>query len=819
MRFSRRWLFLFLQAFVWQALTSMNSAAQDSVFLAPAPVSTLLPANTTQLTFTVHTTGNANCRYSIGQVLPYASMTPFDNGDGSTTHSVEMQGLNPDTNVLNQVYVRADSAPNQLLHLQYRVLPVVAPGFPRKGNLWGGAAVLANGGIEHAKRIDLWLGSFFNAQQIRQLRKLNPNVLVLGSINAIEHKDSEQLNISDSYWLKDIHGQRIEVWPGAYRLNMTRPEVVQYQANFAYHLLLDQGLIMDGMFFDNVLLKQSNLTHDVWGNPVQVDADGDGLPDDPVWLDAAWRAGVLAELQAWRQLMPDAYASGHLPDPPQADFAGLFNGDSIGIVSAGVKDGTRPFQDLWNTYQSWWTQGRMPSITMMESSPPDEMAYGYGYDPANHIPATTLDFAEHFYPYMRFGLGVTLMNDGYFAHEFGDNWHGNDWWYDELDVDLGQPLGAARRVQLAPPASNQVHNGGFEAGLTPWTHWVNSATGAAASFVQDNAMHSAGKASLRVDISNAGAAIDNQIALFQTGLSIKQGTLYDLSFSVRADMPHAFSVVLQKGSPDWQGYGLSRKLMADNSWQRVNMTFSATATATDGRLSFNVGTTAGAIWIDEVRLVRHPADVFQRDFSNGTVILNGSNQRQLVPVSGASYQRLLGSQAPRYQYVVDDADSGFHASVDWLSVSHDSGLWRANGPWFHDWAGGAHQSSVLNTRAQWALAPRADDSYSVDVWWPAAPEAGTWSQHVRYELMVGSTVVASATLDQTTGGDQWHHIATVALTKAGGAVLRLTNLDAKVAIADAVLVQSAARYNDGSPATSVELDAMDAVILQKLPGP
>ena len=78
-------------------------------------------------------------------------------------------------------------------------------------------------------------------------------------------------------------------------------------------------LAQDGMFFDNFFTSQSWLTTDYQGNPVQVDADGDGKLDDPVWLDAAWRAGVFAELAEWRKLMPYAYASGHLPRPPTAD--------------------------------------------------------------------------------------------------------------------------------------------------------------------------------------------------------------------------------------------------------------------------------------------------------------------------------------------------------------------------------------------------------------------------------------------------------------------------------------------------------------------
>jgi hypothetical protein len=55
----------------------------------------------------------------------------------------------------------------------------------------------------------------------------------------------------------------------------------------------------------------------------------------------------------------------------------------------------------------------------------------------------------------------------------------------------------------------------------------------------------------------------------------------------------------------------------------------------------------------------------------------------------------------------------------------------------------------------------------------------------------------------------------VALTKSAGAQVRISNLQPKTAIADAILVQSTARYNDGSDATSVDLDAKDAIILLK----
>ncbi|MBK9989816.1 MAG: hypothetical protein IPP19_03520 [Verrucomicrobia bacterium] len=243
------------------------------------------------------------------------------------------------------------------------------------------------------------------------------------------------------------------------------------------------------------------------------------------------------------------------------------------------------------------------------------------------------------------------------------------------------------------------------------------------------------------------------------------------------------------------------------------LSFEATETATDGRLGFNVSSTTGTVWIDDVKMVPHPADIFRRDFDNGTVILNATNSAQTIPVTG-SYRRLIGAQAPRYQYIIDDADAGFTAGT-WSSVTYDSGLNVALGPWFHDWGKGCHQSSSTTDTATWDLGIRADDIYTLDAWWPAAPDATNWSSAVRYDVIVNGSVVATTTIDQTRNGDQWNRIASVALTKAAGAQVRITNLQSKPAIADAILVQSTARYNDGSDAPSVELDAKDAIILLK----
>ena len=169
-------------------------------------------------------------------------------------------------------------------------------------------------------------------------------------------------------------------------------------------------------------------------------------------------------------------------------------------MTADVIEGKRGFADLWAAYHDWWRIGREPAITMVESSPHDQIAYGYDYSPLQKTPPSTLEFARTYYPNVRFGLAFTLMNDGFFAHEFGDTWHGNDWWYDELDFDLGLPLGAAERVQAEGfTQRDRIDNGGFETPLEgTWGLSLNTSFGAAATLARDTSDAAEGSASARI---------------------------------------------------------------------------------------------------------------------------------------------------------------------------------------------------------------------------------------------------------------------------------------------------------------------------------
>ncbi len=73
--------------------------------------------------------------------------------------------------------------------------------------------------------------------------------------------------------------------------------------------------------------------------------------------------------------------------------------------------------------------------------------------------------------------------------------------------------------------------------------------------------------------------------------------------------------------------------------------------------------------------------------------------------------------------------------------------------------------------------------------------------------------MASTNADQTTGGDQWHDLATVQLFATNAAFVRLTSPQG-ICVADALHVYSLSRYNNGQPASTVRLQPMDGIMLQ-----
>ncbi len=769
------------------------------------PPSTLLSVGATSVNLAVQTTMATTCAWAVSQPLPMAQMTPFTSDTG-TQHQTIISGLNSNPNVVNDVYVRCAAQTNYLLHLQYRAISEANPSYPRKSNLWGWNEWLPKG-LPYMSRVDLWLGATPNSNQVVTLRQLNPQVRFLTSINAVENG-----GLPDDYYLHDVNGKKIEVWPGAFRLNLTKSYVAQYQAKYAYQTVLDTGLMTDGVFFDNVFTTQSWLTQDIYGNPVQISANNDGVATPAATLDAEWKAGVFLEIQMFRQLMPSALTCGHAMDIYEPGIPALFNGISIGFDTDNVLEGRMGFTTLYRLYHDWNTLAVQPPITMVESSPMSQISYGYGYSPLSVMPASTLEFARTYYPYVRFGLALTLMNDGFFAHEFGDTYHGNNWWYDELNYNLGYPLGPAQAIALSGPTStNLIVNGGFEQSLSAtWSSWAN--TGCAVSISQQTSNAAISTACARIDVPQTDG-IDWDIEMAQYNRTLVQNANYVLTFWARASTNRQISVSSQKGSPNWDNYGLYQPIAITTNWQQYSVNFTATESTSDARLQFFVGATTGTVWLDEVVLMQAAPTVYRRDFNNGTVLLNSSRQAQAFNL-GSGFHRLTGTQAPMHEWIMDDADPAFSTIGSWTNVDYDSGYETVYGPYYHSWAGTSHLELMSGGEADWQLAIPADDTYTIYAWWPAAPAATNWTTQASYQIISGTTVLAATNYDQTSMGDQWHLLGTVQLFATNANTVRLTSVSG-ICLADALHIYSASRFNNGQPAATIQLQPMDGILLQR----
>src|SRR5580700_2964863 len=504
-------------SFLLMLAPAMAAAASTAFTITNlAPSSNLLAPGTDSVTVSFNTSEATTCGWSLTAGTPLGSMTPFER-QPATPHQGLVTGLSTDTRVVNNVYIQCAADPSYTAYLQYRDVPARNGNFPRIGSIWSGGYVYDTVPAQ-AEKIQLFLGPFIDVTGTDTIRSVEPGVIMMPSFNATSQTDPTQVLPAD-YYLYDVNGNKIQNWPtpGSYLLNLTKPEVAAYLANEGYQYLVANGLAYDGIFWDNVFLSISWYTTDVFGNPVQISANNDGVPTDAATLDAAWYAGVELEFQTFRQLAPYAYMSGHLGQvPPDPGELTVFNGDSLVFDAVNVREGVMSFSSLWQTYNDWFSAGRQPAIAMVQSSPPNQISYGYGFNPQQTMLPSTLAFAQAWYPNVRFGLALALMNDGFSTFDLGDTGGAVNWWYDEYDFPLGVPIAPYARLSSGG-GPNLLPNGGFEQGLSGWYLWVDNDGQAQATDTTDSTIVAEGNQSALVSVTSAATADWN--------ITLEQGSL------------------------------------------------------------------------------------------------------------------------------------------------------------------------------------------------------------------------------------------------------------------------------------------------------
>jgi len=345
--------------------------------------------------------------------------------------------------------------------------PAINPPFPRLANCYGVGLTPHStpADLEEIARFDLLIGGVWcnwaDEEQRRKLaanvaavREKNPHILILDFSSSAPYADPNDSTFPASGWLLQPDGKRIIGWPGTEMINLRRPEVLDWLVQRSVASVRDKGF--DGTFIDCM-----GSGFDWWacniasGEPYQVDANGDGQPDDRAWLDQAW-IEAKTELsrqvrEALERLPPSPYRGGAGGGVPfmtnQAGEWGFpfMNGILLEDYLDYVLDGRMGWEDVLRTYLHWTEAPHRPNVTTIVSSSGLEPPF----DPWRSMPPeereALLERGRNLRDRMRFGLTTTLLGDGYFAYDLHTRWRGQRWWYPEYEAPLGYPRGPAEK--------------------------------------------------------------------------------------------------------------------------------------------------------------------------------------------------------------------------------------------------------------------------------------------------------------------------------------------------------------------------------------
>lgn len=300
--------------------------------------------------------------------------------------------------------------------------------------------------------------------QIKKIRELNPKIKILAYVLSQEfpvgfYQTLESANgpwhqlyqgFDSGWWLYRSDGANFSSWPGHQSINVTNQAVTNssnqrwntYLPQFMHDKVMSTGF-WDGIFYDNAW---SNVS---WVGDGNMDINRDGQKDEKNWLDSEWQAGMRTMFAKSRQLEgPNAIILGNGGDVYKESLNG-------GLVENAYLD------TAWSSwvidqkrYLDFMAQGRAPQSSIINNN-----TNGTGQ--------------KDNYKLMRYGLGSALLDNGYYSFDRGIDSHGELWWYDEYNIDLGQPLSSA--YNLTNNNSTAVSNGLWRRDFEKGVVFVNSA--------------------------------------------------------------------------------------------------------------------------------------------------------------------------------------------------------------------------------------------------------------------------------------------------------------------------------------------------------
>ena len=264
-------------------------------------------------------------------------------------------------------------------------------------------------------------------EMIVEIRKNNPDIIILAYITSQEilnnphHYQHANLRIDlynkidDSWWLKDLSGQKISYWPNTSMLNLSDGAGLN-QANERFNDFLPRFVVKnikssrlwDGVFYDNTWGDVS------WVNGANIDIYNNNEIKSASYIDKAWSSGYEKMLIKTRELAGDDFiivGNGRVHAPYLPHLHGkMLEGFPSYWESGGTWSGSV------NTYIKMPNYTRKPALPIINT---------YNKDQYN-------------FQLLRFSLASALLGDGYFSFDYDVTLHNQTWWYDEYDVYLGK---------------------------------------------------------------------------------------------------------------------------------------------------------------------------------------------------------------------------------------------------------------------------------------------------------------------------------------------------------------------------------------------
>lgn len=268
--------------------------------------------------------------------------------------------------------------------------------------------------------------------QLLKIKELNPNIIILAYINAVEIIDNPQdyngakmrnrlaANISADWWLRNPSGYKVSYWQYNSMLNLTDGAKTDtsgrrfndYLPAFVVNEIKSSGF-WDGVYYDNTWGDVS------WFNAGNLDADNDGARDSAAAVDQAWSSGFKKVLAKTRELAGAEFiivGNGRVYEGYQS----LINGMML-----------ESFPSPWENGGTW--AGSMKTYLKLPA---------LNVNPTISV-VNVFNKNQEDYRRFRYGLASTLLGSGFYSFDYDISNHGQTWWYDEYDISLGQAQSGA----------------------------------------------------------------------------------------------------------------------------------------------------------------------------------------------------------------------------------------------------------------------------------------------------------------------------------------------------------------------------------------